>query len=174
MKIKYRQYYYGGDYTEEVLTLPECRICEICIESISYKVSNDEYTKDYVIFSKKPIRSLIGNKLNDDLYFYKLSSVYMLSNVKLSPFPEAKNIYIIKYPVKSVEIANISRVQEFTQRGVKIATVYFRSSVRGDVEVYSMDIDYMSYRDLEFAKIANDCEELFINRAKEIYNIIIR
>ena len=173
-KIKYRQYYYGGEYTEEVLTLPECRICETCIENISFKVNDNEYTKDYVIFSKNPIEFLDGNKLNDNLYFYRLNAVYMSSDVKLSPFPKAEDIYIIKYPVRSAKIANISRVLEFTQKGAKIATVYFRSSIREDIEVDAMDVDYMPYRDLELAKIANNVEELFTDRAKEIYNIITR
>lgn len=172
-KIKYRQYYYGGEYTEEVLTFPECRICEICIENIAFKVNDNEYTKDYIIFSKEPIESLECNKLNDDLYFYRLTAVYITSNIALDQFPKAENIYIIKYPVNSIKIANISKILEFTPRGAKIATVYFRNLIREDIEVDAMDVDYMLYRDLEFAKIANDCKELFIDRAKEIYNLVI-
>lgn len=53
MKVKYYQYAYGGCYTDEVLECPDdTLIIPIEMQYISYKVSDLEWTKDYLVVIK--------------------------------------------------------------------------------------------------------------------------
>lgn len=57
-KIKYRQYYYDGNFSSLELEVPdECRIYEIGFMNISHKIEEGE-TKAYVFFVLQKSRIL--------------------------------------------------------------------------------------------------------------------
>lgn len=98
-QIKYRQYYYGNDYSNEKLILPDtCNIYQV--DDISARTF---FAKEYNTFAKSYI--LIDTvKFKDatkigDMYFSYLSNVIIFSDnvLNISDIPKIKNVYFFTY-----------------------------------------------------------------------------
>lgn len=97
-KIKYKQYYYGGDYSNKELNLPDsCTLYEV-YPSVSYKIDDsDNWSKEYVILGRDNFDGAIcmGN-----MYFDVLKKAYIEGEnfvFETSCAPLLDGIYSVRY-----------------------------------------------------------------------------
>lgn len=100
--IKYRQYYYDGDYSVKELNLPDsCTLYEVYMIHMSHKVKDEEgdiWTKSYILIGyeefedSEPIGNIFFNDLSD--IFITKSDIPIL-DIKLAP--KFENVYFTEH-----------------------------------------------------------------------------
>lgn len=110
-KIKYRQYYYNGNFSNLELEVPdECRIYEIGFMNISHKIEEGE-TKAYVFLCPSEIED---SKLLCNVYLSYLDDVFIenseipIQNVEEAP--RFENAYMVRYYKDAVAENKISAI----------------------------------------------------------------
>lgn len=110
-KIKYRQYYYDGNFSNLELEVPdECRIYEIGFMNISHKIEEGE-TKAYVFLCPSEIED---SKLLCNVYLSYLDDVFIenseipIQNVEEAP--RFENAYMVRYYKDAVAENKISAI----------------------------------------------------------------
>lgn len=119
-ELKYRKYYYGGKYTNEVMNLPnDIIIYGVNMENQGYRIDDlgeDEYTKGYLFVSKNDFSDMVDVdtiKINNSLYVMFKECIYIDDpNVNILDISLAKPIddsYIvykkkIEYPRVYIEV----------------------------------------------------------------------
>jgi hypothetical protein len=110
-KIKYRQYYYNGNFSNLELEVPdECRIYEVGFMNISHKIEEGE-TKAYVFLCPSEIED---SKLLCNVYLSYLDDVFIenseipIQNVEEAP--RFENAYMVRYYKDAVAENKISAI----------------------------------------------------------------
>lgn len=126
--IKYRQYYYGGDYSEKELNLPDsCILYEVYMIHMSHKVKEEEgdiWAKSYILVGYEEFEDseLIGN-----IYFNDLSDVFITESdvpiLNIEQAPKFENVYFTEHYIDSKAQA------EFNELCRKLNEVYKKSYI---------------------------------------------
>lgn len=125
--ISYRQYYYGGDYSNEKLELPDLGGIYEVYTTISHRVKDQEgevWSKSYIITSPEKFKDsrLIGN-----IFFGHLSDVFItesdLSVSDIETAPKFTDVYFLDYyKDHKAEVEYFELVKKFKIDADKIIT----------------------------------------------------
>ncbi len=188
-EIKYRQYYYGAEYSNQKIEVPDqCSLYEIEPDILYYNEDADEWTKDYILLCDTEFcdSELVGN-----IYMRVLDRVYLDEDVvvfDIESAPKPNDIYYVKRiqpkesDLKDIIEGNISihhpkfisqiiHFRKFTYSGIEIGRVFLRG---WDQEVNRIEIDKINYDKVisDSRNVVCDMKELFLKESERIYKLI--
>ena len=126
MKLDYREYYYGGDYVEKSVEIPDgSRIFDLKIDSIMHRVKDiteEVYSRKYLILCDT-IEGYADSELSnefDDYYIFGNKMIiitnnsYITESEDLEDFPsEIFKNYVIKFPTEQLDFKYIPVEERF-------------------------------------------------------------
>ena len=128
--IKYRQYYYDGDYSVKELNLPDsCALYEVYMINMSHKVKDEEgdiWTKSYILVGYEEFEDSepIGN-----IYFNDLSDIFITESdvpiLGIELAPKFENVYFTEQYTDSKAQAEFNEFCRKLEETYKKSDTYF-------------------------------------------------
>lgn len=154
-KIKYRQYYYNGNFSNLELEVPdECRIYEIGFMNISHRIEEGE-TKAYVFLCPSEIEDskLLCNVYLDDVFIE--NSEIPIQNIEEAP--RFENAYMVRYYKDAVAenkisaiLSKIGKLSEASKQDMSDLQVLYKES-KGISEISKLR--RITYKGIEIGSV---------------------